>query len=87
MKYKILIPIAVALVLIVFLFFVVCLCNYLRKQNYSSRTKWLSRILLMIISCNTYPKMYDIFTQLETDLDKYGITLQDDFRGYFKNEL
>lgn len=86
MKYEILIPVATALVLILLLLFVVCVCSFLGKRSRSDRAMWLSRILPMIISCNTYPKMYDVFAQLEADLDKFGIILQDDFRGYFNNE-
>lgn len=44
----------------------------------------IERALTMILCCNSYDKMLDVYTALDRNTDKYGIEIQYNFRGYFQ---
>lgn len=48
------------------------------------RAKLIRRTLSMILCCNSYDKMLDVYTALDQNTTKYGITIQYNYRGYFQ---
>lgn len=86
MPYKILVPILVVGVVVVIVLISVNMrvAKYNRKKNEDELV--LQDVLSIIQSCNTYPKMLTVFTDLESNIKKYNITVADNFSGYFKNE-
>lgn len=44
----------------------------------------IGRALTMILCCNSYDKMLDVYMALDKNTTKYGIEIQYNFRGYFQ---
>lgn len=86
MKYEILISLLSIVLLIIILFVIAALGSRMCQQKKTSCMGILQKALSIIISCNTYPKMLTVFTRLESNVEKYGIEVKDNFRGYFKDE-
>ena len=74
------IPVISVLVLLVVLTILLVVFSY-RK---SVRTATIQRALSMILCCNSYDKMLDVYTALDKNTAKYGIEIQYNCRGYFQ---
>ena len=48
------------------------------------RAAAIRRALSMILCCNSYDKMLDVYTALDQNIAKYGINIQYNCRGYFQ---
>lgn len=49
----------------------------------AARTEAIRYVLAMILCCNSYDKMLDVYTALDKNTAKYGIEIQYNCRGYF----
>lgn len=76
---SIIIPILSVLALLTVL--TVLLTVFNKKK--ADRAMAIERALTMILCCNSYDKMLDVYTALDKNTAKYGIDIQYNFRGYF----
>lgn len=76
---KIIIPVASVLALFIILSIVRRILNYKAAQ----REETIERALGMILCCNSYDKMLDVYTTLDEGSAKYGIEIQYNCKGYF----
>ena len=74
------IPVLSVLVLLIVLTIMLVVFSY-RK---SVRATVIKRTLAMILCCNSYDKMLDVYTALDQNTAKYEITIQYNGRGYFQ---
>lgn len=56
------------------------------RKRVVSRERKVATALAAVISCNNYPKLTKIFEQLDYDIEKYDVVVNDRFRGYFEDE-
>jgi len=59
--------------------------KYRKPYSSNSRQEKVSEILPLIVSCNRYLKLTERFDQLDADKERYGIIVEDHFKGYFKD--
>ena len=74
------IPILLVLAMLIVLTTMLVVFSY-RK---SVRAATIKRTLEMILCCNSYDKMLDVYTALDQNITKYGIKIQYNCRGYFQ---
>ena len=83
MRYEVLFSLLMIGLLLIVLVVIAAWGSCMQEQKKSDYTAILRRVLSIIISCNTYPKMLTVFTRLEHNVKKHGIEIQDQFGGIF----
>ena len=77
---RIIIPIISVIVLFAVLTFMLKVFN----RRKSVRATAIRSALSMILCCNSYDKMLDVYTALDQNTTKCGIEIQYNYRGYFR---
>lgn len=77
---KTVIPVLSVLALLIVL--TIILVVFSRKKSVRAAT--IKRTLAMILCCNSYDKMGDVYTVLDQNTAKYGVKIQYNYRGYFR---
>lgn len=80
MIMRTIIPVVSVLVLLI----VLTILSVVFSHRKSVRATAIRRTLSMILCCNSYDKMLDVYTALDQNTAKYGIKIQYNCRGYFQ---
>lgn len=76
------ITISVSSVFALFIVLAVLLVVFCKRRD--SREAAIEHALKMILCCNSYDKMLDVYTALDKNITEYGIVIQYNYRGFFQ---